>query len=245
MVGARPHCVMRPPPASKKSGLRQIQMTRAREKKVGERMPPGAEIRRRAARLIEHVFAGKTPAAGRAPRAVVTIGVQGAGKSTAIARQVPRSFARIDPDRVFDVLNEFGSLPEGGPVYSLADSWTAMLVDHALRRRYDFVYDTALPSARMLRRIKARGYALRLLLVKTRRPIARAREVRRDGRRGWGRVGVGLASHRATRDDIAAKGPVMAARYADELTVCDNGGRVMHCGRCPMPVRQAERIFTM
>ncbi|KAK9816112.1 hypothetical protein WJX74_004316 [Apatococcus lobatus] len=219
------------------------EMKRARKKL--EKMPPSPEMRRRAAHLISVVFAGKSPAVGRAPRAVVTIGVQGAGKSTAIGRQVPASFVRIDPDLVFDVLNEYGPLPDGGPVFSLSDSWTLLLLDHALRHRYDFVYDTALPSSKTLRRIKARGYALRMLLVKTGRPVARGREVRRDMRRGWGRVGLSAKSHRATRDDIAQKGPGMAARYADELTVCNNGGRVMHCGRCPMPVRKAQALFRM
>lgn len=210
-----------------------------------EKMPPAEEIKRRAHKLVSEVFRGKLPAVGRAPAAIISMGVHGAGKSTAIRKRVPPSFVHIDPDEVMNILLKQGPLPNGGPVYSLSDQWTHHLLDHAIKNRYDFVLDTALPSAKTLRLIKSKGYTLELLLVRAMRSRARDREVRRDLGRGWGRVGLSSTTHRKTRDRISKEGPTMASKYADALTVCDNNGTVMQCMKHPMPLQQASKLFMM
>lgn len=209
-----------------------------------ERMPPAAVIDRRASQLLASVFAGKKPATGRKPVAIVTLGVQGAGKSTAIKRIAPRSFVQIDPDRVFNTLLHHGPLPDGGPVYSLSDEWTDRIINHAVRLKYDFVLDSAFPSSGVMRLIKRHGYRIEMLLVRTKRDVAREREVSRDLRRGWGTVGISLKSHRRTRDKVARIGPSMARAYADSLTVCDNNGTVMKCMQQPS-ISQAASMFRM
>lgn len=209
-------------------------------------MPSRIEIDSRLDKLVADVFRGHSPAPpGRRPSALVTMGVQGAGKSTAIRRLRPRGSVLIDPDHVTNVLLKQGPLPDDGPVFSLADVWTHKLLDHALRHRYDLVYDTALPSRSTLAAIKRRGFFLKVVLVHTVRGVARERETRRDLARGWGRVGISLRSHRATRDSIRRRGPGLVRRFADELTTCDNSGRVMRCEKCPLPLGRARELFSM
>lgn len=209
-----------------------------------EEMPEPDVIRRRAAALTQSVFQGKKPAVGRAPRAVVTIGVQGAGKSTAIRKQVPASYVRIDPDEVTNILINHTPLPDGGPVYSLTDTWSDGLVEYAVKNRYDFVLDSAFPSSRMLKLIKSHGYSIEMLLVRTVRDVARKREVSRDLKRGWGRPGLGIKTHVKTRDKIALYGPALARTYCSRLTVCDNTGKVMHCTRRPS-LAGTDQFFRM
>lgn len=208
-------------------------------------MPTKEEVERRIDVLLRKMFGGKRPVVGRKPIAIATIGVQGAGKSTAIKKNCPSSFVIIDPDQVTNALLGKAPLPDDGPVFSISNAWTHKIIDFALRRRYDFVYDTALPSRRTLADIKGRSYNLKMLLVHTHRRVARGREVKRDLDRGWGRPGVGERSHRSTRDAIAQKGPELVARYVDELTVCDNGGRVMKCAPCPLQSDELTRLFQM
>ena len=209
-----------------------------------EEMPAPAVISQRAEKVVAAVFAGKKPPTGRKPIAIVTLGVQGAGKSTAIRRRTPPSFVQIDPDNITNILLRHGPLPNGGPVYSLSDEWTNLVVRHALRWKYDFVLDSAFPSRRMLDMIKSRGYRIEMLLVRATRSVARVREVNRDLRRGWGRPGLSLRSHRSTRDRIAQYGPPLANKFADTLTVCDNNGAVMRCMKQPSVARAAP-LFEM
>lgn len=195
--------------------------------------------------LIKSMFSGKRPAQGRRPMVIITVGVQGAGKSTAIKRFAPKSCVVIDPDKVTIALNGRKALPEQSFVYSLANDWTHEIVRYAMKHRFDFVYDTALPSRETLAAMKANSYTIKMLLVHTHRPIARGREVRRDLARGWGRPGIGLVSHRSTRNEIAKRGPELARKYVDELTVCDNSGKVMKCAPCSLHRPEMARMFQM
>lgn len=208
-------------------------------------MPPKDVIQKKLDALLENMFRGKHGAVGRKPIAIVTIGVQGAGKSTAIKKNSPRSFVVIDPDQVTNALLGKEPLPDDGPVFSLSNEWTHKIITHAIKGKYDFVYDTALPSRKTLASIKAHGYVLKMLLVHTNRKIARGREVARDMNRGWGRPGIGVRSHMSTRDAIATRGPQLVAKFIDELTVCDNSGRVMKCAPCPLPTDELLRLFQM
>lgn len=211
-----------------------------------ERMPGPAEIRRRAEAVVSMLFRGKSPEPGRTPTCILTMGVQGAGKSTAIRRRAPRSYVRIDPDEVLNRLLRHGALPDGGNVFEVADKWTERVVRHAVRERYSFVLDSAMPSMRVARLLKAAGYRVEVLLVRARRPAARVREVKRDMRRGWGRPGVEVASQIRTRDRIAREGPVLAGRYADAITVCDNNGAAMRCPQRPEPfLKRHGALFSM
>ena len=209
------------------------------------RMPPPDIIQQRITAIVSKLFTGKAPVTGRRPVAYITTGVQGAGKSTAIRTQVPKGFVVIDPDTVTNVLLGNGPLPDEGPVFSLASEWTHEIIKYLVHRRYDFVYDTALPGKGTLALIKAGGYFLKMILVRTPRPEAREREEQRDMRRGWGRPGIGLKSHRSTRDAIAIKGPELVRKFVDELTVCDNAGRVMHCEKCPLSASRTREMFLM
>ncbi|KAK9826965.1 hypothetical protein WJX74_001921 [Apatococcus lobatus] len=213
-------------------------------------MPGRPEIERRARALVSQTFRGKSSDPGRTPTCILTMGVQGAGKSTAIRRRAPASYVRIDPDEVLNNLLRHGALPDGGEVFGLSDEWTERLVRHAIRHRYDFVLDSAMPSMRIARQLKAQGYNVEVLLVTARRPIAREREVQRDMRRGWGRPGVRVEGQIRTRDRIAREGPALASKYADTVTVCDNSGAVMQCSKkCSKSPRQFLRkhkaLFSM
>lgn len=208
-------------------------------------MPSKGKMERVLDGLIRSMFSGKRPAVGRRPTAVITVGVQGAGKSTAIKRLVPGSYVVIDPDEVTVALNGDRPLPDGGMLFSLSNDWTHRILSYAIARRFDFVYDTALPSRATLAALKANSYDVKMLLVHTERRTARDREVRRDLSRGWGRPGIGIASHRSTRDEIAKRGPQLAMQYVDELTVCDNDGRVMKCAPCSLRMPEVARLFRM
>lgn len=208
-------------------------------------MPNRKEIDSRITAIVNKLFLGKKPAQGRAPIAYVTIGVQGAGKSTAIKSQVPKSFVVVDPDMVTNILLGHGPLPDEGPVFSLSTEWTHQILKCIVAMRFDFVYDTALPNRSTLSIIKRAGYRLKMILVRTPRYRARDREVTRDMGRGWGRPGVSERSHRSTRDAIATIGPILVKRYVDEVTVCDNKGKVMKCVHCPMESHKIEQLFFM
>ena len=191
--------------------------------------PSEAEIARKAGLVIRKVFKNAVP--GReGPRAIVTIGVMGSGKSTAV-KKIARGWcpAVIDPDQVCIALLGHARLPSGGDLYDLSHRWTTSIVERAVAGRYNVVYDAAVPSERLLKILRRAGYRIEMLLVHATREKARGREVKRDLKRGWGRAGVSERAHVSTAADISVNGPKLAAKYADSLTVCDNSGRVMRC----------------
>ncbi|RZK83136.1 MAG: hypothetical protein EOO66_25015 [Methylobacterium sp.] len=199
----------------------------------GRPWPSLGEIERKARALMADMFDRALPGRDH-PSAIVTIGVMGSGKSTAVKqlrRKMPGDWrpAYIDPDAVAVKLLGGAELPSGGDLYDLASKWTRRIWDHAVRNRYNLVYDAPVPSTNLLKTLRRAGYAVELLLVRAGQPVARRREVARDLRRGWGRPGVSQRGHLSTQADISKNGPAMAARYADRLTVCDNSGKVMKC----------------
>lgn len=197
--------------------------------------PSEAEIARKAGIVMRKVFALAVPGREQ-PRAVVTIGVMGSGKSTAV-KKIARGWrpAVIDPDQVCIALLGHGRLPSGGDLYDLSHRWTTSVVERAVAGRYNVVYDAAVPSERLLKTLRRAGYRIEMLLVRATREKARGREVSRDLRRGWGRAGVSERAHISTAADISKNGPRLAAKYADSLTVCDNTGRVMRCLNAGQP----------
>lgn len=198
----------------------------------GKPWPPMRDLAAKARGLMDRTFDHAQPGMPE-PRAIVTIGVMGSGKTTAV-RKISRGWrqwrpALIDPDQIAIALLGKRKLPSGGDLYDLASKWTRRIWDHAIRGRYNIIYDSAVPSEHLLKSLRRAGYRIELLTVRASQPVARKREVLRDHRRGWGRPGVSERGHLSTQGDISKNGPKFAERYADTLTVCDNTGRVMKC----------------
>lgn len=191
--------------------------------------PTEKKLESQACALMNRTFDRAVPGRER-PRAIVTIGVMGSGKSTAV-KQLARGWAPavIDPDAVAIQFLGGKGLPGGGSLYTLASQWTNRIFQHALTARYNIVYDSPFPSETLLRALRRAGYHVELLLVRASQRLARKREVARDLKRGWGRPGVRESQHLSTSRSISENGPKLAVRYADKLTVCDNTGTGLRC----------------
>ena len=202
--------------------------------------PTQKELERKARVLMDRTFERAVPGRER-PRAIVTIGVMGSGKSTAVM-QIARGWspAVVDPDSVAVDFLGGRKLPGGGSLYDLAKKWTTRVFQHAIDGRYNIVYDSPVPSERILRALRRAGYSIEMLLVRASQRVARRREIDRDLARGWGRPGVSEGAHMSTARLISREGPKMAVRYANRLTVCDNTGNGMRCRGVGDPRKQSE-----
>ena len=213
----------------------------------GKPWPTAASMARIATALVDRTFAGAVPGREK-PRAVVTIGVMGSGKSTAV-KKIARGWrpAVIDVDAVTYEFLGGGKLPDSGSLYDLSDAWTTHVFARAVREGYNIVYDSVLPTVSILQSLKKAGYCIEMMLVCATQPQARRRQVKRDLARGWGRPGRSESSHIRIQRTISNTGPSLARRYADFLTVCDNRGPTMRCTELGAPLGMATqrlaRIF--
>ena len=119
---------------------------------------------------------------------------------------------------------------DGRQIFDYARVLTENMLDEAVLAGYDLIVDQAIPSEKLLGKLRARGYHVEFVVMQTPVAQARRREVRRDLEQlGWGRVGLSSTAQKETAAHLGKKLRDLTKSYADKVTRCSNSRAVMSC----------------